>query len=554
MHDRNNNLKMFAPPLTDKFYAESYQLRKAASSMTSAFIAWFEELNGLLVEETISQSDKNNKFSILSIGSGEGDIDIKIIENASKYLERANILLKYVAIEPNPIHRQYFLDKLQEKAFDESKIEVCIHETNFGENNDRVENYQNYNLVLLSHVLYYFDDPYRAVQQALAQTKSTGKIVIVHQEETGIPHIQNQYMMSLKGDTKELLTADRIKRLLADKERDYYYKTLDARLDVTECLAGSPEGIKIMSFCMECDLRHLGAPKLERIFQAFRSLADFEETGRAFIKEPIGVFVLPSFGKNNFVTKVLEDRDPTQDYVQLAKNFDWSSLLSKNTNGEPLRILDVACGTGRWLQALQHYVKLEKNQTNIIYDLLEPNSYALADAVQNMRPPFQLGERYTMTIQEAKLEEKAYDLLWSMHGFYTIPRDRLSFVLRKSICLLNTTGVGFIALATRKSFYIDFYDQYLNSFCEGKRARFTSAEEVSEALSKCGIKHNLKKIIYEERVHIEDSAAIKHYIKTESIINSFDQSRLANNTYVKKDESELTYHPHIRAYLDSLIR
>ena len=35
------NQKLVAPPLDDEFYAESYELRKAASTMTVAAIEWF---------------------------------------------------------------------------------------------------------------------------------------------------------------------------------------------------------------------------------------------------------------------------------------------------------------------------------------------------------------------------------------------------------------------------------------------------------------------------------------------------------------------------------
>ena len=39
-HNNNNNNKFVAPPLDDQFYARSYELRKAASTMTVAAIDW----------------------------------------------------------------------------------------------------------------------------------------------------------------------------------------------------------------------------------------------------------------------------------------------------------------------------------------------------------------------------------------------------------------------------------------------------------------------------------------------------------------------------------
>ena len=37
------NQKIIAPPLDNEFYAQSYELRKAASTMTVAAIEWFPQ-------------------------------------------------------------------------------------------------------------------------------------------------------------------------------------------------------------------------------------------------------------------------------------------------------------------------------------------------------------------------------------------------------------------------------------------------------------------------------------------------------------------------------
>ena len=526
--------------------------------MTSAFISWFEKHGEVFVEESIKCCDRSDIFSVLSVGSGEGDVDLAIVQNLIPHLRARHMRLKYVALEPNPIHRQCFLARLQELSLDES-IEICVLEDRFAAA-DSAGDRQRYHLILLVHVLYYFRDPYLAIQHALARLEPQGKAIVAHQEETGIPQIQRQHMMSLKGDREELLTAEIVKNLLVEKGHDFSYQSVDASLDITEGLAGSEAGIKIMSFCMECDLRHLEDSKLDRLTRSFRALANFKENGRAFIEEPIGVFILPSlpslFAENRPSSRILADRDPTQDYWQLAKNFDWSGLLSQETDSESIRVLDVACGTGRWLQALQHYVKLKNEPARIIYDLLDPNQDAIVRAIQNLKPPFQFGQQYATNVQEAKLDRNAYDLLWSMHGFYNIPREDLAYILEKCTNSLKATGVGAIALATRKSFYVDFYDRYLDAFYEGRGSRFTSSEDVVAALSKCHIKHSVNKILYEEPIHIADLAALEHYIKTESTVNSFNKGIKTEQLSVAEDISfkELMVCPPIRKYLESLIR
>ncbi|NEP71030.1 MAG: methyltransferase domain-containing protein [Okeania sp. SIO2G4] len=422
----------------------------------------------------------------------------------------------------------------------------------------RFESEQKYDLVLLTHVLYYFDEPYQAIQSALKQTKVGGQVVIVHQTATGIPQIQREFMLEAKGNQNEMFTAEDIRNLLDTQSHPHQYYHVDARLDVTECLQGLETGVKIMSFCMECDLRQLQEVKFAKILQAFWRLAEIEESGKAFINEPIGVFVLP-VPSVTVEQRSPEDKDPVIDYWQLAQRFDWlGTFLSQyhQSKSSSLRLLDVACRTGRWLQAFSQYIQLDEEIGNIVYDSLDPSGSSIAQARQKIHLPLQQGNQYISTIQSANLEINAYDLLWSMHGFYMIPRQDLAVVLKKCASLLKDTGVGFIALATRKSFYVDFYEQYLQIFKEGKGEGFTSAEDVIESLDECGIQHQVHRIFYEEPIKADDYAALEHYIKHEATVNYFNKDKETEQLSESHEITleELLSHPKMERYLNSLLR
>jgi SAM-dependent methyltransferase len=389
-HSPHNN-KFVAPPLDDEFYAQSYELRKAASTMTVSAIEWFRNNVTLLLEGSDLRSHKNDTFSVLSIGSGEGDIDLEIIHSLLPELKPPWKRLRYVALEPNSIHRDRFLQRLDEAFFDDS-VDVSVRSDCFEPGSFARE--EQYDLVLLTHVLYYFDDPYQAIQTALTQTKKGGQVVIVHQTATGIPQIQREHMLEAKGNENEMFTAEDIKDLLDTKLNQYQFYNVEARLDVTECLQRSETGVKIMSFCLECDLRQLQEAKFAKILQAFWRLAEIEDSGRAFIQEPIGVFVLKAAGNATVLDRHPEDKDPVVDYWQLAQHFDWSStFLSQYHRGKSssLRLLDVACGTGRWLQAFHHYIQLDKGLENIVYDCLDPCESAISQASHKIHPPLQQG-------------------------------------------------------------------------------------------------------------------------------------------------------------------
>ena len=548
--------KIIAPPLDDEFYAQSYELRKAASTMTVAAIDWFRNnLTPLLEGSNYSLSSQDKTLSVLSIGSGEGDIDLEIINSLTPKSTTRWKNLKYVALEPNSIHRDRFLQRL-EKASLGDNVEVSVQREYFEPG--KFDDEKKYDLVILTHVLYYFDDALRAIESALKQTKEGGEVIIVHQTATGIPQIQHEYMLEAKGNSNEMLSAEEIRALLDSKFHQHQYHHVDARLDVTQCLQGTENGVKIMSFCMECDLRQLPEAKFTKILQGFWRLAEIEDSGKAFINEPIGVVVL-SAPSVTIQDRVSEDLDPVIDYWQLAKGFDWAGIFlsqyhrSKNSS---FRLLDVACGTGRWLKAFPQYIQLDGEIKEVVYDCLDPSATAIAQASQKLFSPLKQGNQHVSTIQKANIESNAYDLLWSMHGFYNIPTHDLPEVLTKCASLLNDTGVGFIALGTRKSFYVDFYEQYLQAFKDGKGVRFTSAEDVIKAMEACGIEHQVHKVFYEEPIKAEDAAGLEHYIKNEATVNCFNKDKQTEKLSDSKSITleELWHNPQMETYLNSLRR
>jgi hypothetical protein len=164
----HNDNSSIAPPLENDIYAEFYQLRKNASTMTASTIEWFRNHLKFLLDEMRHKS-RNDTLSVLSIGSGEGDIDIEIIQNLLPHLNPQWTHLKYDALEPNLTHKNCFLERISEKSFPDN-ISVSVHNTSFG---DGFDSNESYDLVLLIQVLYYFKLPSQIIQRALAKTKPT---------------------------------------------------------------------------------------------------------------------------------------------------------------------------------------------------------------------------------------------------------------------------------------------------------------------------------------------------------------------------------------------
>ncbi len=522
-------------------YAEFYVLRKNASTMTQATIEWFHNHVDVWLRE-VTHENESHLPAILSVGSGEGDIDIEIIKAIQPYLGSKK--LKYDALEPNLRHYERFLDRINRMPLDAS-LSLAIYNVYF----DQFSTNQQYDVVLLIHVLYYFDDPYQAIRQALRYTKPGGRVVIIHQSSTGIPEIQRKHMYKLKSNVDELFTTDDIKKSLDNGGEQYRFFNIDAHLEVTECLKRSEVGLKIMSFCMECDLSQIDKLRLNLLAQSFSDLAVSRGNGKSFIYEPLGAFIV-----DNPKTKRLpQDRDCVEDYRQLAQKFEWSKtfLDKKNSN---IRVLDVGCGTGRWLQAFLMYVTPQLPNLEILYDLVDPSEQAMSQALVKIEHPLKIGHQYIDTIQQARLDQSRYDIIWSMHAFYAIPRPDLPHVLGKISNHLNDQGQAFIAQATKKSFYVRFYDKFLETF-HCNEAGFTSAEDIVAALNMLGLEYQVYAISYDECIAEEDLIALEHYIMKESASNSFrweDVSAQEANREVGLQD--VLNDPSLGAYLRSFIK
>lgn len=273
----------------------------------------------------------------------------------------------------------------------------------------------------------------------------------------------------------------------------------------------------------------------------------------------------PALFTDNVVVKLNEDNIPVEDYRQLAQKFDWRNVISsiyyhnlQHTDNPTLKILDVACGTGRWLQTFQQYVqpKLSEFQpSNITYDLLDYSEIALLQAKEKIKHPLKLGSQFVSTIQDTNLVS-SYDVLWSMHGFYAMPRQDLTVILEKMAGSLNEEGVGFIAQANRESFYISFYERYLESFYGGEGEKFTSAEDIVEALKALDLEYEINVIRYDECIPVDDLARVEHYIFNEATINSFSKEDAPEleSSVVNIQLEDLLNHQEIGGYLNSLIK
>ena len=203
------------------------------------------------------------------------------------------------------------------------------------------------------------------------------------------------------------------------------------------------------------------------------------------------------------------------DYKYLAETFDWKKWLEKHqtkVGKRSLKILDVACGSGKFPLALDKYTNIANAKIlPVEYALLDPSAFSISEARKVLKPPFIASTEFKTTLQALPCEQESFDIVWATHALYAVPEDELENAIERFI--FGMAGEGFIAHASKKSHYLRFYQHYLNGFKGGLEEPYSSAEQIIQILTKMGVEHRVEKISYENSVSESSFLEVEGYLQ-----------------------------------------
>ncbi len=220
------------------------------------------------------------------------------------------------------------------------------------------------------------------------------------------------------------------------------------------------------------------------------------------------------------------------DYKHLAERFEWKKWLENhqaNVGRRNLKLLDVACGSGKFPSALLQYGKLaDAKILPVEYALLDPSSFSIAEARKVLQLPLVANSEFETTLQEFTCEEGAYDIIWATHALYAVPRNELKGALRRFI--FGMASSGFIAHASEESHYLNFYRHYLNGFKGGSGEPYSSAEQILKTLKEIGVPFRVEKITYENSISENASLQVEGYLQRCIFDDTVDLEAMLRNS------------------------
>lgn len=171
----------------------------------------------------------------------------------------------------------------------------------------------------------------------------------------------------------------------------------------------------------------------------------------------------------------------TEDYRQLARARDWDADLRGHAVDGRVRLLDVACGSGKFPAAL--LAKGLAVEPVVEVDLLDPSAFSIAEARTALAPPFVAAGEHEVFLQD--FDGTGYDVAWATHALYALPPAELAAGAAKMVAALRPRGFGAVAQASSVSHYLTFYDAYRATFAPDATP-YTDAEGVAAALREAG--------------------------------------------------------------------
>jgi len=207
----------------------------------------------------------------------------------------------------------------------------------------------------------------------------------------------------------------------------------------------------------------------------------------------------------------------TDDYRHLALARDWRSLFEdaqRRAGDAPLRLLDVACGSGKFPNALARHAGLGQARIRPVETaLLDPSAFSLAEARAALPAPFRAAVEHETTLQDFAPPAAGYDVVWAVHALYAVPPAELGEAMARFRAAIAPGGVGIIAHSAEAGHYIAFHRRYLAAFGPPHAAPYVAAEAIARTLRRAGAEVAVQEVVYDSAAGPDATAAVEGYLQ-----------------------------------------
>jgi cyclopropane fatty-acyl-phospholipid synthase-like methyltransferase len=204
------------------------------------------------------------------------------------------------------------------------------------------------------------------------------------------------------------------------------------------------------------------------------------------------------------------------DYQKLIAQYPFDEILA-GLGKSQINLLDIGCGVGKFPSLLDSHIS---DDIHLSSDLFDVSSSCLQAAQQKFDSlehfsPNQLYLSEVENIGSIIPKTRIYDLIWSIHSFYTVDKHKMESVFQSCLELLSPDGKFLIYQLSKDSFYHEIYDFYLKYSPApiNNPKPFMTAEDSQKILESLGLNYQTRTISFNHLVNYDQHYVLEVYLK-----------------------------------------
>lgn len=187
------------------------------------------------------------------------------------------------------------------------------------------------------------------------------------------------------------------------------------------------------------------------------------------------------------------------DYEKLISLLDFKVVFNSYKN--PIKVLDIGCGTGRFPKMLASHLDPE---ISIDYDGIDPSPYCLEEIKKSLIVPFRVSTLINAkaeNLDALNLKENKYDIIWAIHSCYCLENKAIPTVLKVLVQMLNDNNSKLIIYqASSVSSYYLVQNMYYKYVMPQNYQPFVFAPDIQIVLDKLSISYTIETIRFDHAV------------------------------------------------------
>lgn len=228
------------------------------------------------------------QVAVLSVGAGPGEFDVQLIRFLQQQLPK-DFTLRYLAVEPNPLHRQRYEQKINISEF--SDVELNVYPVNVQE----FQTDEKFDIIHYTHCLYHMpDDEKQIICQGLQMLKEDGFLVITLETREAVIFETIFKFAALTGQGfADMLEMNQMQTMVEELGLSYELVNYPEYMDVHLCFEEASSGSKaLLDFFCQADSDILSPQQREEILSLLASKVN-QQDGRELVSLPSATMIIP---------------------------------------------------------------------------------------------------------------------------------------------------------------------------------------------------------------------------------------------------------------------